>query len=156
MRTIGWITLACAALTTTGAPAQPGRGAEEKAEDEARRAAEKRARDERRDAGAPAEDETNRRVADVRKKFESQAEARRWAARAKAKGRWGEKLAEQPVRAELAIHARRVARLNVLEDMAKARGKGELLPRIAKLRAKEEARHERRMAKLTSGDGGAK
>lgn len=156
MRTMGWITLVCAALTTTGATAQPGRGAEEKAENEARRAAAKRARDERRDASAPGDEETKKRAAEVRKKFESQAEARRWAARAKAKGRWGEKLAEQPVRAELAIHARRVARLNVLEDMAKARGKEELLPRIAKLREKEDARHERRMAKLTSEDGGTK
>lgn len=60
-----------------------------------------------------------------------------------------------PVRAELRIHARRRARLDRIDQLAKSAEDDEARARVAELRRREEARHERRLAALMGGPGGS-
>ena len=70
---------------------------------------------------------------------------RRRRAIAATRARWGALTVNPAAQAELRLHARRVAKLDVMEEVARASGKDALLPRIAVLREKENARFEKRM-----------
>jgi hypothetical protein len=69
--------------------------------------------------------------------------------------RYGEHLKQGDVRQEVQVHARRSANLSRMKALVSARTdddtKQELLKRINRLMAKENARHSRTMAKLTKG-----
>lgn len=72
-----------------------------------------------------------------------------------ARARWGALLLQSAAQAELRLHARRAARIDAMEAVAKSSGKNDLLPRIAKLREKETARFEQRMKAVREDDGKA-
>lgn len=67
----------------------------------------------------------------------------------------GARLQDPTVRAELGTHAKRLAELNRLQFLAANARSGEardkLLARIQKLQARELARHQRQLTKLTGG-----
>ncbi|NKB69421.1 MAG: hypothetical protein GKR89_20310 [Candidatus Latescibacteria bacterium] len=63
--------------------------------------------------------------------------------------KWGKKHLKKPkVREELKLHARRMARLHRLKDIAEAEEAEKAQARIEKLIKKEQARHEKKMEKL--------
>jgi hypothetical protein len=68
----------------------------------------------------------------------------------------GQHLSEPQVKAELALHATRLAELARIEFLAQNARSGEaqskLLARVAKLSTREAERHRRRMAKLLGKD----
>ena len=73
------------------------------------------------------------------------------------RARWGALVLDSAVQAELRLHARRTARIEAMEQVARTSGKTALLPRIAELKKKEVARFEKRMQWLKDGehkDGG--
>ncbi len=80
-------------------------------------------------------------------------DARREKHRAKLVREIGARLQEPAVRAELAVHSKRMAELSRLEFLAKNARSGEqrekLLARIVKLQAQEAIRHQRSLAQLT-------
>lgn len=61
------------------------------------------------------------------------------------RARWGALVVNPAAQAELRLHARRIAKLDAMEQVARSSGKTDLLPRIANLRVKENARFEMRM-----------
>jgi hypothetical protein len=72
--------------------------------------------------------------------------------------RYGDKLKEQAVRQEVELHARRSAHLSRMKSIVTSReaeddkakeAKQEMLQRINRLMAKENARHSRKMSRLT-------
>lgn len=73
--------------------------------------------------------------------------------RAALKARWGEHLAKADAQQELAVHERRMAKLNRLLLLAQTEKKGKdadkLSTRIDKLVELETTRHEKRMAQIT-------
>jgi hypothetical protein len=75
---------------------------------------------------------------------------------ARVRARWGALVKSEPARVELETHALRVAKLDAMDRVARAAGKTALLPRIERVRATEETRHERRMKAILDGtkDGG--
>ncbi len=70
---------------------------------------------------------------------------RRRRAIALTRARWGALVINPPAQAELRLHAQRIAKIDAMEQVARASGKTDLLPRIANLRVKENARFEMRM-----------
>ncbi len=62
-----------------------------------------------------------------------------------ARARWGALVINPAAQAELRLHARRIAKIDAMEQVARSSGKTDLLPRIANLRVKENARFEMRM-----------
>lgn len=68
----------------------------------------------------------------------------------KLREKWGDALSRPAVRAELKIHARRIARLNHMRRLADEAGKTELVARIDKLIERERNRHQTAMDRLKS------
>lgn len=68
------------------------------------------------------------------------------------KKKWGKALAHPSVVASLKVHARRMARLERIRELASEAGKDELLERVDKLIEKEDERHERHMKVLVEHD----
>lgn len=63
-------------------------------------------------------------------------------------------IAHKPVvREELALHAKRVAQLDYLTQLATSQNKTQLVQRIATLRAREDARHTKRMDECVRNGG---
>lgn len=157
------ITVSAPVVAQTPKGEGPRRDAAEKREEkrEEKLAAKDAKRDggadkERRDGGGALAD-VKAKVAELRAKHAATRDERRKAERAKMKEKWGGALVNPAVRAELAIHARREARLDAMEEVAKADDKDALVTRIQALRAKEEARHQKRMNQLAQRpDGGGK
>ena len=73
------------------------------------------------------------------------------------KARWGNQLAQPSAQEELRHHERRMASLERLSLLAETERSGpdkeKLVARIAKLTAKENERHERKMTQLQAGTG---
>lgn len=106
-----------------------------------------------RDAGADAR-AARRDLNQARKELEASRDDRRKAAKTALKAKWGDELLEKPaVRAELRLHAQRMAKLNHMKRVAESSDKDELAERVEKLKAKEEARHDARMADLKAKKG---
>ena len=116
----------------------------DKAEEHREEAKEKR--EQRRDA-AKEEREEGRETAEQRSEKRKQ---RRRAHVEELRSRWGDSLAQPAVRAELKVHARRIARLNQLRKLAEQEHKDKLIERIDKLIEKENARHQKHMDTLKS------
>ena len=97
--------------------------------------------------------EARKELAEAGAKLRETRKARRQERREEIKKKWGP-LSEHPgMRAELKVHAWRMARLNRVRAVAKAEEKTELVSRVDKLIDKEKARHQRRMDTLkTQGD----
>lgn len=70
---------------------------------------------------------------------------RRADAVAKLKERWGTVLENAAAREEIRVHARRIARLERMKDLAQASGDTETVTAVDKLIADENARHDARM-----------
>jgi hypothetical protein len=79
--------------------------------------------------------------------------------RAALKARWGEQLAKPDAQQELALHERRMAKLNRVLLLAQTERKGKdadkLTERIEKLIELESSRHEKRMAQINGAAGTA-
>jgi hypothetical protein len=92
-------------------------------------------------------------------KLRENSKERRDNHRAALKARWGEHLAKADTQNELAVHERRMAKLNRLLLLAQTERTGKdaekLSERVEKLIELETTRHEKRMAQITSGAGAA-
>jgi hypothetical protein len=89
----------------------------------------------------------------VRKKLEqlrATRKERRAARLAKIKQKWGGLVTHPAVRAELKVHAWRMARLDRVRELAAAEDKTDVVARVDKLIAKEEARHDKHMGVLNT------
>jgi hypothetical protein len=71
--------------------------------------------------------------------------ARRKTRRAEMRKKWGPILKKPGVRAELTLHARRMARINQAIIVAKAEGKDDLVDKLRKLKTTEMQRHQTKM-----------
>lgn len=162
--------LASALVMATGALAQqdprpqggPGRGAGKAAAAEKRaEAAEKRAEAaDKREAAAEKRAEAAEGRGDPKAapaalkaawaKLKETRKERRQERIAAIKKQWGELHARPAVRAELKVHAWRMARLNRMRALAQAEGKDAVVARIDKLIEKEKARHQKHMETLKS------
>lgn len=92
----------------------------------------------------------------VQKKLEqlrATRKERRAARLAEIRHHWGAIVAEPAVRAELKVHAWRMARLDRIRELADAEGKKDIVARVDKLITKENARHEKHMGVLKSAGG---
>jgi hypothetical protein len=87
--------------------------------------------------------ESRKKTAPERKKVEAE----------RTRTRWGAIVEQGPVRAELENHSKRVARLERIQELALVEGRQALADRAAKALAKENTRHETRMAVLAVGGG---
>lgn len=170
LRRTSWLVFsivpAVAALAGS-APAEPGprRAAAASARDAAHDARERLrdARQDLRDArsaardggpGAPSSAASARvDAAQAAREWREKRVQRRQAHREILRKKYGPKLDRPEVRAELTLHARRIARLDRAERLATDAGRDAVVTRAQKLRDKENARHDRRMAALTA-DGG--
>jgi hypothetical protein len=89
------------------------------------------------------------------RKLRDSNKERRDAHRAAIKARWGEQLAKPDAQNELAVHQRRLAKLDRLLLLSQSERSGQasdkLAERIEKLIELETARHEKRMAQIASG-----
>jgi hypothetical protein len=90
---------------------------------------------------------------EARQKLKDTREERRKEKRAELKTKFGDILGKPAVKAELRLHAMRLAKLHRMERLAKAKGKDELDKRVDALIAKENARHDKRMADLKANAG---
>lgn len=93
------------------------------------------------------------KAADAKDPKKDRADRRRKAI-SYARARWGALLRQPAAQAELRLHARRIARIDAMETVAKTSGKDTLLPRISKLRERETARFEQRMQWIMDGKEG--
>lgn len=108
----------------------------------------------KKDAGAKVDASAEQpKAADVKDPKKDRADRRRRAI-SYARARWGALLRQPAAQAELRLHARRIARIDAMESVAKTSGKDALLPRIAKLRTKETERFEQRMRWIQDGKEG--
>ena len=87
-------------------------------------------------------------IKDARDKLARDRDARRDREREETQRRYGELLAKPAVRDEMGRHNRRLAQLEYLDQLARAKGKSDLVARIAALLTKESVRHEKRMQAL--------
>ncbi|MDC0742375.1 hypothetical protein [Polyangium mundeleinium] len=111
-----------------------------------------------RKAGADAKElrEDKKEIREDKKELREDRKAKREARRKELREKWGDVVKHPDARAELKVHARRVARLAQARKVAEADGKKELVARIDKLVEKENARHQRVMDRLKEkGSGGA-
>lgn len=69
------------------------------------------------------------------------------------KDRWGDAANKPNGRAEIKVHARRLARLNRMKSVAEGAGKTEVAARVDKLIARENVRHQAAMDKLKTEGG---
>ncbi len=89
----------------------------------------------------------------AREKLAQDRDARRDRERKEAQRRYGDLLAKPAVREEMARHNRRVAQIDYLDQLANAKGKSDLVTRIAAILTKEAVRHEKRMQALRVSGG---
>ena len=87
-------------------------------------------------------------VREAWKEWKDKRKERRKARRDELKEKLGDDLKRPAVKAELKIHARRMARLNRIRVVAKAEGKDEVVKRVDTLIAKEKARHDKHIETL--------
>ncbi|MRG97283.1 hypothetical protein [Polyangium spumosum] len=92
--------------------------------------------------------EEKKELREARKELRADLKAKREEKRKELRAKWGETLKRPEARAELQVHARRMARLAQARKVAEADGKKELVARIDKLVEKEKARHQRVMDRL--------
>jgi hypothetical protein len=103
--------------------------------------------------GSPAARDAREKLKESREKLKESREERRKAKRAELKAKYGDILDKPAVRAELRVHAQRMARLHRLERIANAKGKEDAEKRVQALVAKENARHDKHMEELKAHAG---
>ena len=114
----------------------------------------KHAGDKAADAGAEAVDKAKGKLAAARAKLKESREERRTSARAALRAKYGKDLLEKPaVRAELRLHAQRMAKLRQMKDVADDADKKQLEERVDKMIDKENKRHDARMDALKAKNG---
>lgn len=139
-------------------PARPVKDAKEAVKDakdklkDARKDAKEAKGDDKKEAKDEAKD-AKKELREARKKLRDTRKERRQDTVKAAKDKWGDLVKKPKVRAELSLHARRMARINHMESVAKESDKDKLLERIQKLREKENARHDKRMEALKAKGG---
>jgi hypothetical protein len=120
---------------------------------DAKKDAKDAAEDDKKDAKKDVK-EAKKELREARQKLRDSRKDRREDLRKTIKDKWGVDLIKKPkVRAELTLHAQRMARLSHMEFLAKDNDKDKLLERIQKLREKENARHDKRMDALKAKGG---
>lgn len=93
--------------------------------------------------------ERERLLREEEARLEREREKRRRERRERLRARWEQRLlAQADVRAELALHAERIARLERMSRLAEAGDYGSLVVRVRFLMEYEDARHQRRMDDL--------
>ncbi len=97
--------------------------------------------------------EARQEVAEAWAKLRETRKVRRQERRDEVKKKWGAVSEHPAVKAELKLHAWRMARLNRIRTIAKAEGKTEVVARADKLIEKEKARHEKHMEALKNKGG---
>lgn len=150
-------------LSASAGSAQPKDHDERKEKREERREERKEAREERKEERKDARDDRKEERKEERKEhkedikdewkekrkaWREKREDRRKEWREEAKKKWGDLVDKAPVREELRVHGRRMARLERVRFLAEASGKKDLLERADKAIEREKARHEARMAAL--------
>ena len=145
LRGAGWRDLPVGNFLVSG---RDGARERERWQEERRRAAERWwVERQRKLARSAADREAALRAEEQR--LEREREQRRKERRAALRARWEQQLlSQQDVRAELALHAERQARLERMERLAEAGDYGNLAVRIRLLVDYEEARHQQRMDDL--------
>lgn len=106
-------------------------------------------KDDRKDKVDDLKDEWKKKHADWVEKRQERREARR----AELKKLWGDLVDKPVVRAELRIHAQRLARLHRVRFLAEANGNKAALERADKAIARENERHQKRMDALKAKGG---
>jgi hypothetical protein len=135
-------------LLASPAAAQPGKERREERREERK----ERREEKKEDLKEKLEDKKDAVKENVEERREKRKD-RRKDRREKLKERWGDLLEKGPVKAELARHGRRVARLNRMLVLAEEAKKDDAVKRIKELLEKENARHDGRMAKLKEKGG---
>jgi DNA repair protein SbcC/Rad50 len=152
-------------------PSGPGavKAAEKRAEAAAKREAAAEKRDDKREAAAEKREDKREAAAEKRedrkadhadviaawKKLKETRRERRKERIDEIKKQWGNDFAGRPaVKAELKVHAWRVARLNRMRAIAKAESKDAVVTRIDGLLEKERARHKKHMETLKTTEVG--
>lgn len=130
---------------------QEKKEAKEKLKEERKEAKEAKG-DDKKDAKEDVK-EAKKELREARQKLRETRKERRTEILKAAKDKWGDLVKKPKVREELKLHARRMARLNHMEYLAKENDKEELAKRVEALRAKENARHEKRMEALKAKAG---
>lgn len=108
--------------------------------------------DAKKDAKEAAKD-AKKDLREARQKLRETRKERRQDTVKAVKDKWGDLVKKPRVREELKRHARRMARLNQMDHLAKEGDKDKLSERIGKLREQENARHDKRMAALKAKGG---
>lgn len=98
--------------------------------------------------------EDRKELREDRKELREDRREFRKARRKEIRERWGETLKKPEAKAELKVHARRMARLVRAKAVATEAGKTDLVARIDKLIEKEKARHQGAMDKVKGSAGG--
>lgn len=109
-----------------------------------------------RDAGpdSQAAQDAKAKLGEARRKLKDTRQERRAAAKTALKAKWGDDFVTRPaVRAELRLHALRMAKLHHMKRIADSVEKKKLEERIDKLTDKEQARHKGRMDALKANNG---
>lgn len=106
------------------------------------------------DAGAVAVDKAKGKLAAARAKLKESREERRTNVRGALRAKYGNELLQKPaVRAELRLHAQRMAKLRQMKDVADDADKKALEERVDKMIEKENTRHTARMDALKAKNG---
>jgi hypothetical protein len=127
---------------------------EEKREEAKEKVAEKREeaaekREERQEERAERRDELKEEWKKKRDEWRDKRKERREARRAELEKKWGDLTKSAAARAEMRIHAQRVARIERIAFIAEANEKADLATKAKELLAKENERHQKRMETLS-------
>jgi hypothetical protein len=131
---------------------EAAKDARDKLKDAKKDAKEAAAGDDKKDARKDVK-EAKKDLREARQKIRDSRKDRREEVRKAAKDKWGDLVKKPKVRAELLLHAQRMAKINHMEFLAKDNDKDQLTERIQKLREKENARHDKRMEALKAKGG---
>jgi TolA-binding protein len=151
-----------AAPATPATPAGPAKERQERREERREERQEQRQerkdeRNERREERQEHREERQERREERQERREERRDdrqERRQARREELRKRWGDLVQRPEARAELRVHARRMARLHRIRALAQQAGKTEVVERADKLIAKERERHQRAMDHIRTKQGG--
>lgn len=155
------LSLSAPALAEKGGPPGakgPGKAAAETVREKRAELKEKIA--EKKDAAEDKKDEAKEEVKEAKKdlkeawaKLRETRKERRQERREEIKKKWGDLHQHPAVKAELKVHAWRMARLKRIRAVADAEGKKDIVARADKLIEKEKERHQKHMDTLKSKGG---
>lgn len=153
-RTIRYAATICAVLLLSGAAFADGKGDVKDARDKVKED-KKELREARQAHDAGAAKEAKDALKADREKLREERKERRKKHLDEMKAKYGPGLKVPAVRAEMRVHAARMARLHRVEHLAKVAKKDAVVKRTEAAIEKEKARHQKRMDELKSAPGGA-